>query len=168
MSARPLHVAWVSLTILVLCSAGEPLQAQVKKLQMRPTASVNGKDVYQMYCAHCHGDDLKGHGPEAAVLRIPPADLTTIAVRNDGKFETGQLEDKINRWKQLPRTFTEAALKKRALETGENIQDVPVMPSFGPIFGKHYPQEVRDRQIRMANLIRYVKSQQQKPESVPK
>jgi hypothetical protein len=36
------------------------------------------------------------------------------------------------------------------------------MPLFGPIFANLYSQEVRDRQVRMANLIRYVKSLQEK------
>ena len=51
------------------------------------------------------------------------------------------------------------------MNTGKNAENVPVMPLFGPLFAKLYPQEVRDRQVRMANLIGYVKSRplQEKP-----
>ena len=38
-------------------------QATVKKMEMRAIASVNGKDVYQAYCAYCHGDDCGATAP---------------------------------------------------------------------------------------------------------
>jgi hypothetical protein len=127
---------------------------------MRAIASVDGKTLYKEYCLHCHGEDLKGHGPSAAGLRTPPADLTTLALRHDGKFNGGAVEDSINRWKQIPRTMGDAARQQHTVDTGDNPENVPVMPSFGPIFAALYPQEARDRQIRMTNLVRYVKSQQ--------
>jgi mono/diheme cytochrome c family protein len=37
-------------------------------------------------CAPCHGKDAAGHGPMAASLSKPPADLTGIAARHGGKF----------------------------------------------------------------------------------
>jgi hypothetical protein len=57
----------------------------------------------------------------------------------------------------------ETSARVEAMNTGKDAEDVPVMPLFGPLFAKLYPQEVRDRQIRIANLIRYVKSLQEKP-----
>jgi hypothetical protein len=143
----------------------------VSKMQMRPVASVNGKDLYKAYCEYCHGEDGKGHTPVAAALRVPPGDLTTIAARNGGKFEAGAVEDKINGWKQVPRSMQELTDKADAVRTGVGIENVPVMPAFGPIFAKLYSQEIRDRQIRIANLVRYVKSLQVNPtpgEEVPK
>lgn len=135
-------------------------QATVKQVQMRAIASVDGKTLYKEYCLHCHGEDLKGYGPFAAGLRLPPPDLTTLALRNDGKFNAGAVEDRINGWKQIPRTLGDMAQRQNTVDTGEKPENVPVMPSFGPLFARLYPQEARDRQIRMANLIRYVKSQQ--------
>jgi len=155
--------AGFALGLLVMASTAWSQQVPVKKIQFRPVASVNGKDLYKEYCAHCHGDDGKGHGPEAAVLRVPPADLTTIAGRNNGKFEAGAVENKINGWDKVPRSMKEAAARKQAMDTGTNVQDVPVMPLFGPLFAKLYPQEIRDRQIRIANLVRFIKSIQEKP-----
>jgi outer membrane cobalamin receptor len=80
--------------------------------------------------------------------------------RHDGKFNGGAVEDSINRWKQIPRTMGDAARQQHTVDTGDNPENVPVMPSFGPVFAALYPQEARDRQIRMTNLVRYVKSQQ--------
>ena len=57
------------------------------------------------------------------------------------------------------------------MNTGKDAEDVPVMPLFGPLFAKLYSQEVRDRQIRMANLVRFVKTLQANPppgEEAPK
>ena len=171
MSSRFAPVAVLVLVLILLVPVAGSQQPRVKKITFRAVASVNGKDLYQAYCVYCHGGDGEGHGPEAAVLRVPPADLTTIAARNGGKFEASAVEDKINGWKLVPRTMKEMSARVDAMNTGKNAEDVPVMPLFGPLFAKLYPQEVRDRQIRMANVIRYVKSLQENPapgDEVPK
>ena len=50
-----------------------------KKLNNPTKATVNsldrGKQLYQIYCALCHGVDAKGKGPVAAKF-VPPPDLT--------------------------------------------------------------------------------------------
>ena len=163
MSSRFAPVAGLVLVLCLIAPVAWSQQPQVKKITFRAVASVNGKDLYKAYCVYCHGDDGKGHGPEAAVLRVPPGDLTTIATRNGGKFEGRAVEDKINGWKLVPRTMREASARVDAMNTGKDAENVPVMPLFGPLFAKLYPQEVRDRQIRIANLVRYVKSLQVNP-----
>jgi mono/diheme cytochrome c family protein len=170
MLRRAALTAGLALALFLVPASTRSQEPGVKKIQFRAIASVSGKDVYKAYCAYCHGDDGKGRGPEAAVLRVPPADLTTIASRAGGKFEAHAVEDKINGWNKVPRSMKDAAAMKQAMDTGRNVQDVPVMPLFGPLFAELYPQEIRDRQIRMANLIRFIKSIQEKPlqEGVPK
>ncbi len=136
-------------------------QVTVKKFQIRPVASVAGKDMYREYCARCHGENGKGAGPQATGLRIPPADLTTIAQRNGGSFNTGGVIDKINGLQQVPRTLREYSERERALQTGEHIENAPVMPIWGPPFAKMYPDR-SERTMRLMNLANYLKSIQEK------
>ena len=49
-------------------------------------AAVEGKEWFTLYCASCHGEDAKGHGPVAPALKEQPPDLTSLAKRNNGKF----------------------------------------------------------------------------------
>jgi mono/diheme cytochrome c family protein len=44
--------------------------------------------MFRSYCASCHGEDAKGHGPAAQALKIAPPDLTALAKQNKGKFPT--------------------------------------------------------------------------------
>jgi hypothetical protein len=45
-----------------------------------------GRIEYLSCCAVCHGADAKGKGPLSGQLKTTPADLTTIAQRNNGVF----------------------------------------------------------------------------------
>ena len=70
--------------------AGERLRNPIK-----PTAvSIeNGKRLFQIYCALCHGPDAKGAGPVATKF-VPPPDLTLEIFRQrpDG-FIYGTIRD---------------------------------------------------------------------------
>jgi mono/diheme cytochrome c family protein len=46
----------------------------------------NGAQLYQVFCASCHGAKARGNGPAARSLRIKPPDLTRIARRHGGAF----------------------------------------------------------------------------------
>jgi mono/diheme cytochrome c family protein len=48
--------------------------------------SPSGQDLFDFYCATCHGRDARGKGPVALALKTEPADLTTLALRNGGTF----------------------------------------------------------------------------------
>ncbi len=50
-----------------------------------------GRFLYEVYCLNCHGENATGDGPTAKVLSVPPADLTGIVIRNDGKFPTDEM-----------------------------------------------------------------------------
>lgn len=41
--------------------------------------AIEGARLYADFCAVCHGDDLRGDGPMAPILSVPPADLTALA-----------------------------------------------------------------------------------------
>ncbi|RBW59064.1 cytochrome c [Ruegeria sp. A3M17] len=54
-----------------------------------------GAELYQHYCATCHGIDATGQGPMAGVLVIQPTDLTQLAYR-DGVFPTARVVARID------------------------------------------------------------------------
>jgi mono/diheme cytochrome c family protein len=64
--------------------AGE--QQTPKKTVSAASAELSGGEIFKSYCSTCHGSDAKGKGPMAAVLKVPPPDLTTLSRRNNGKF----------------------------------------------------------------------------------
>ena len=51
----------------------------------RSTPSPDGAALYRTYCASCHGTSGQGDGAMAQYLRLPPANLTRIPLR-DGAF----------------------------------------------------------------------------------
>ncbi len=54
-----------------------------------------GAELYQHYCATCHGIDATGHGPMAGVLVIQPTNLKTLA-NADGVFPTARVVGRID------------------------------------------------------------------------
>lgn len=46
---------------------------------------------YHQYCASCHGEDGRGHGPVEPYLTVKPSDLTRITARRGGDFPRDQL-----------------------------------------------------------------------------
>lgn len=46
--------------------------------------AARGAFLFERHCAVCHGMGLRGDGPMAEVLVVPPPDLTRIAERYDG------------------------------------------------------------------------------------
>lgn len=61
--------------VLALFVAGAPAFAQ---------DAARGAMLFERHCAVCHGLGLRGDGPMAEVLMVPPPDLTRIAERYDG------------------------------------------------------------------------------------
>jgi mono/diheme cytochrome c family protein len=45
-----------------------------------------GAELYQRFCASCHGKDGRGGGPVAGALKGETPDLTRIAVRHQGRY----------------------------------------------------------------------------------
>lgn len=50
-----------------------------------------GKLEYEDKCAVCHGQDAKGNGPIADMLKQVPSDLTVLARNNGGVFPVGRV-----------------------------------------------------------------------------
>lgn len=53
---------------------------------MTITNASSGEEMYNAYCAVCHGKNGKGSGPAASEMKKPPSDLTILAKLNQGKF----------------------------------------------------------------------------------
>lgn len=78
------------------------------------------KADYLAYCASCHGIDGMGNGPLAATLKIPPADLTVISKKSDGRF---------------PYTMLRKTIEGRELGLAR-AHGPREMPVWGPIFSQ--------------------------------
>jgi mono/diheme cytochrome c family protein len=106
--------------------------------------SMQGSKLYQIYCASCHGEDAKGHGPMAPWLKVQPSDLTRIASRNGGEFPLARVDRIIS--------------GETAVLSGHGTR---VMPIWGPVFS----QVTRDQdlgRVRIDNLARYLRDIQTK------
>src|SRR6266536_170947 len=72
------------LTTFVFCVTAA--DKDLKKVPTTPTSPASGQQMFNQYCAVCHGKDAKGGGPAASALKKSPANLTTLAAHNNGKF----------------------------------------------------------------------------------
>jgi len=101
--------------------------------------SIQGPALFKAYCASCHGADGRGAGPMAKSLKVPPADLTRISMRNGGKFPLVRIEGIIAGEEQLP--------------GGHGSREMPV---WGPIFS-HVERDQDRGRVRIDNLARYLR-----------
>ena len=80
------HYLIFGLLTSLFCLAGSAQQKTVKSVRPAATSSLDGKSLFQEYCAVCHGKDGKGGGPAAQALKQSPGDLTQISRQNNGRF----------------------------------------------------------------------------------
>ena len=59
-------------------------------------ATYSGSELYDRFCAACHGAQAQGDGPVAATLSVLVPDLTRLAERNDGRFPADRVRDTID------------------------------------------------------------------------
>jgi mono/diheme cytochrome c family protein len=55
----------------------------------------SGEEIYDRFCASCHGAQARGDGPVSRSLNVAVPDLTTIALRY-GEFPSGVIRDVID------------------------------------------------------------------------
>jgi mono/diheme cytochrome c family protein len=75
-----------ALFVAVSVMAFTPGRAAAADPAEPPLLSISGETLYVNHCAVCHGKSGRGDGPFAGILRVAPADLTTLAARNGGTF----------------------------------------------------------------------------------
>lgn len=130
--------------LLILCVAGAKGWSAAD--DTLPTSYIpSGQTMYKQYCAVCHGDEGKGQGPFAPTLKVPPADLTTLAKRHGGKF---------------PYDYVSGVL---LFGPGTTVLHGSAdMPTWGPIFQYFDKNNERAVQQRIKNLCNYLASLQEK------
>lgn len=125
-------------------SRSQESKSTVKREAAPMTSPASGKEMFLSYCASCHGKDAKGNGPAANALKQLPADLTTLAKRNGGKYPS----DKIT-----------SILRGQTSLMAHGDQEMPV---WGPVFWRMSQGHEEQVQMRIANLNHYLESLQEK------
>lgn len=137
--------ALITATAVLVLSVNAFSQSPTKitKTPAPDTNAASGVDMFRSYCASCHGVSGKGDGPAASALKKPPADLTLLSKKNNGKFPVFAVQKTIQ---GDPGT----------LAHGSNE-----MPVWGDIF-----RDMRGGssmvQLRVKNLSDYIETLQQK------
>ena len=153
MSVKSLATTSVVLLTLALCLEGwpqEPWQSGPRQYEQtfpeerHLIESLNGRLLFQAYCATCHGMDATGNGPTAPALRKSPSGLTLISKGNGGTFPN---------------------LRVQKVISGENVPTAAhgdrEIPIWGPIFGQiAWDQDLGN--VRIYNLAKYLESIQRK------
>ena len=134
----------VGILVVSVCPTASQEKHKLNGTTQIQTSAAYGKETYESNCANCHGRDARGAGRANTYLNVQPPDLTTLARRHDGKFPTGYVEN-ILRFGGAIRTH------------GSNE-----MPAWGQIFeaDAHFSQASVN--VRIADLINYLKSLQAK------
>jgi mono/diheme cytochrome c family protein len=119
-------------------------KTSVKHVSINHTPSNSGKEMYDSYCAVCHGKDAKGNGPAASAMKTPPNDLTQLAKNNGGKY---------------PAAHVAAVLRGQAITPSHGSQEMPI---WGPLFSSISQGREAQVQQRITNLVNYVEGVQAK------
>jgi mono/diheme cytochrome c family protein len=138
-----LRSALVVASLFGFTAAASYAQTQVKKEPIQMTSAASGSEMFNSYCAACHGKDAKGDGPAASSLKVPPADLTQMAVKNNGKFPADHVANEL----------------RTGVAGAHGSNDMPV---WGPLFSSVSGRDDAVVQMRISNLIRYIESLQSK------
>jgi mono/diheme cytochrome c family protein len=138
------------LLVVVVGAFGLTFRAQeqpsttIKHVPMQSTSPASGKEMFNSYCAACHGTDAKGDGPAAAALKTPPADLTVLSKNNGGKYPAMKVSSAIRGDIDVP---------------AHGNKEMPVWGRlFSSMSGGHEGEVVQ----RIANLNHYIESLQVK------
>ncbi len=107
-----------------------------------PTSATSGQEMYRAYCSSCHGLDAKGNGPAAPAMKRMPTDLTTLTADNHGKF---------------PELHVYATIQGDGNSPVHGSKDMPV---WGGLFQGMSHGNTAEVQLRISNLVAYIKGLQ--------
>jgi mono/diheme cytochrome c family protein len=130
-----------------LCLAQDASQKPVvKETPIKQTNATSGKEMYNQYCAPCHGVDGKGNGPAASAMKAQPTDLTQLARKHDGKYPANSVASVLR--------FGDGA--------GAGAHGSAQMPVWGPLLQSLDKFHDTVAQQRIANIVGYIESLQVK------
>jgi mono/diheme cytochrome c family protein len=144
---------FISLVVILVMAvsmlgAGQQAPAQavptVKHVPISDAPSNSGQEMFNSYCAVCHGKDAKGDGPAAPAMKTAPTDLTTLAEKDKGQY---------------PAAHVAAVIRGQASTPSHGSQDMPV---WGPLFSSISQGHDAQVQQRVANLVGYIETLQAK------
>lgn len=121
---------------------------KVVKASAKPSPSVSGKDMFVQYCTPCHGVSGKGDGPAASAMRVRPADLTRLAAKYNGTFPDMEIG--------------EALRAGPTPTTNSNVHGSETMPVWGPVFRALSGGDTGGTELRIHNLVEYIRSIQER------
>jgi len=150
MAGLPKEITVIGRRLIAVLAVSGVALAAFAQTTFRPnpplvSGSLTGGDLFQFYCATCHGRDGKGKGPVAVALKSPPPDLTLLAHRNGGTFPHQQVEAFVANGGRPP-------------VPSHGSADMPV---WGPVFRGLDSSDALAK-IRIANLVEYLGSIQVK------
>jgi len=131
------------LVFTALCFAQDQKPA-VKQTPIKQTSAASGKEMFNQYCAPCHGTDGTGKGPAASSMKTPPTDLTQLARKHDGKY---------------PASSVASVLK---FGNGPGAHGSADMPVWGPLLQSLDKYHDATVQQRIANIVSYIETLQAK------
>lgn len=142
-----ISVAVIVILVSALAVAQQTIaenKTSLKHVPITSTPSNSGKEMFNSYCAVCHGKDAKGSGPAASAMKAAPTDLTALAKSNGGKY---------------PAAHVAAILRGQASTPSHGSQDMPI---WGPLFSSLSQGHESQVQQRITNLVNYVEGVQSK------
>ncbi len=131
--------------LLAVCAVAQTAQsAQIQKVPAKYTAPSSGKDMFESYCASCHGKDGTGNGPAASAMKKAVPDLTMLSKSHNGLFPAFQVMQ---------------VIRGDNMIAAHGSNDMPV---WGPVFSRLSQQREGEIQQRLHNLTTYIESLQKK------
>ena len=116
---------------------------RIKEAPITSTSAWSGKEMFNSYCASCHGLSGKGDGPAAPAMNRKPADLTVMAKSNGGKFPTGKIIGTLVESNTL----------------GHGSKEMPV---WGPLLFSVSRDDAGLKELRARNIAGYIETLQAK------
>jgi mono/diheme cytochrome c family protein len=131
--------------LIVICFPVLAIAQQTKVVRgpAKQTSPASGKEMFDEYCATCHGLSGVGNGPAATALTPPPANLTTLSQRNGGVYPEPKVVQAIKAGPGVPAHGSAS------------------MPVWGRVFSEMDMKSTEGIvQLRVRNLSEYIKSLQ--------